>query len=302
MGDLPRVVSLGLLAAIASACAQEPIFDPSTAAATGSPSSAADSGSGSGGDDDSSSTGDGASGPSGPTTTGGDGGSRGEGGAGSSGGGGEDVVPATFTLSVDGDAPVLELRDSATITVTIDADGDVGTVSLVVEGLPGDVTATVDDTVDVSDGTQTALVELSSASSTVTGTFDFTVRATAAGSEETAAGQVVVEPVITIYIPQNLDGLQENPPNTTAFGAYPTTLTAPPNLSGDNPVTVRFFNQDAVPHQIHAGDQNGFDHSQADIPANGYDPMDRRVTAAGTYDYYPHDCCGQSILGRIVIE
>lgn len=304
MGHLSRVATLTFLVATAVACATEPVLvlDEGTTAG-GAPSSSAETGSG--GDDDdgsSSSSNDGGSAPSGPTTTGGDGGSSGDGGSAPSGGtGGEEPTNGTFTADV-GDAD-LELRDSATVTVTLVADGDVGQVELVVEGLPEDVGASfANDTVTLLDGTQTVELELSSASSTSVGAHPFTVRAIGPAGDQTADGQVVVAPVLTVFIPMNLVDLQENPPNTTAFGDYPTMIEAPPNLSGDNPVTIRFFNQDAVPHQIHAGDQNGFNHSQADIPANGFDPMDRQVTAPGTYDYYPHDCCGQSILGQIVIQ
>lgn len=303
MGHLARVASLTILAAAAVACATEPVLvlDEGTTA-SGAPSSSAESGSGGGSDDDdSSSSGDGGSGPSGPTTTGGDGGSSGDGGAGPSGGTGGETPIGTFSVDV-GDAS-LELRAAATVTVTLVADGDVGEVELVVDGLPADVGSSFAlETVTLLDGTQTVDLDLSTASNTTTGSYPFTVRAIGPAGEMTANGQVVVEPVLTVYIPMGLEGLQENPPNTTAFGDYPTMIEAPPNMSGDNPITIRFFNQDSEPHQIHAGDQNGFNHSNADIPANGYDPMDRLVTAPGTYDYYPHDCCGQSILGRIVIQ
>jgi plastocyanin len=73
-------------------------------------------------------------------------------------------------------------------------------------------------------------------------------------------------------------------------------------MSEDNPVIIRFFNDDVVSHEIHAdADLNGFGHGQGPIAPGAMDPVVRRVTAPGTYDYYPHDL-GPSILGRVVIE
>ena len=123
----------------------------------------------------------------------------------------------------------------------------------------------------------------------------------AGGSKEVAA-VVTVEPVLTITIPQGLNGMSDDPPNTTAFGDYPTRIRALDGMSGDNPVTILFFNADSVPHEIHADrPDQGFGHGNQPIPASSFDPVVRQVNTPGTYDYYPHDI-GQSILGRIVIE
>lgn len=294
------LASVSLLVTLAGgACAQEPIFIPpeqTTAAGNQASSGAAGDGGG---------TSDGGSGPSGPSSSTGDGGSSGDGGSpGTGGAGGDETPPAAFSVAIDADAPSIELRDSATVTVTIDAEGDVGPVALAVEGLPDDVTATFSDEMPtIVAGSQTIDVELASASDTATGTFPFTIRAVAPSGDEEASGSLTVEPVLTVVIPMDLDTFDDDAvPDTTAFGDYPTRIRALPDMSGDNPITIHFFNADDVTHEIHAGNPDqGFGHGQGPIPPGEMDFVVREVNAPGTYDYYPHDI-GQSILGRIIIE
>jgi hypothetical protein len=129
-----------------------------------------------------------------------------------------------------------------------------------------------------------------------------TVVGTVPAGEKSVDAALIVEPVITIVIPENLASYSADPPSTDAFGDFPTVIKALPNMSDDNPITVHFFNADTVPHEIHADNPNeGFPHGNQGIPPGELDPVVRRVNSPGEYLFYPHDI-GMSILGQIVIE
>ena len=224
---------------------------------------------------------------------------------GGSGTGGEAPQAATFALSLADATPDLELRATVDIDVTISANGYVGPVALSVTGAPADVTAELaSPSVTLSGtGTETVVLTLTTASDTTTGSFPITVEGTVAAGTKTAPATLSVLPRITVYIPVNLASYSSDPADKTAFGAYPTTIKAPPNMSAQNPLTVRFLNMDTTAHEIHAdNDTEGFGHSNSPIAPMAYDD-DRPVNSPGTYDYYPHDAAiGTSVLGRIVIQ
>jgi len=143
-------------------------------------------------------------------------------------------------------------------------------------------------------------VTLETFAGTVSGDFDFTVTGTVESGDASVTGALVVHPTIVITIPQNLSSFEGQ---DDAFGDFPTTLAQPPGgISGDNPVTVLFFNADNVDHEIHADNPDqGFGHGQGPIGPGEMDPTVRAVNSPGTYNYYPHDL-GTGIPGRIVIE
>lgn len=237
---------------------------------------------------------------SGPTTTTGGGGNTTTTTTGGGGTGGQ-AQAGTFMVSASSPAMAAELRSDTTIPVTINTTDFTGTVDLSVTGLPADVTATFNPPSVTLDGAAaTSTLTLTTRSDTVTGTLALTVTGTSGAATQTAAIDFDVAPVITVMIPQNVATLINT---TNSFGAYPTMIKAPPNLSAANPLMVRFFNADNVPHQIHASnDAQGFPHSNVNIPAGAFDPLDRPVNAPGTYNFYMHDVAmGDTIDGQIVI-
>lgn len=218
------------------------------------------------------------------------------------GGTGGQAQAGTFTVSASSPAAAAELRSQTNIPVTINTTDFTGTVDLSVTGLPADVTAAFNPpsvTLDGAPGTST--LTLTTRSDTTTGTLALTITGTAGAASQTAAIDFDVAPVITVTIPQNVANLINT---TNSFGDYPTMIKAPANLSAANPLMVRFFNADGVPHQIHASnDAQGFPHSNANIPAGGFDPLDRPVNSPGTYNFYMHDVAmGDTIDGQIVIQ
>jgi len=223
---------------------------------------------------------------------------------GGSGQGGDAPQPATFSIAAADDAPVLELRDTVDVEVSVTPNGYVGPVLLHVEGLPSDVTADLSTSSVALDGDTTATftVTLATVSSTVTGDYPFTIHGTVESGEKTGDATLTVEPILTVIIPENLQSFSADPPNQTAFGDFPTIVTALPNMSADNPITVRFFNAGTVPHEIHAdAGADGFGHGTGLIDPGTFDPVERHVTSPGQYGYYPHDI-GPSILGEIDIQ
>lgn len=224
-------------------------------------------------------------------------------GSGASGGdGGAPLQPASFELSA---TPVeLELRNSVETEVTITPNGYVGPVTLTITSGPSDVQAELGVSSVTLDGSTLATVPLTltTASSTQTGAFVVTVVGTVPAGEKSVDAELIVEPVITIIIPENLASYSADPPSTDAFGDFPTVIKALPNMSDDNPITVHFFNADTVPHEIHADNPNeGFPHGNQPIPPGEFDPVVRRVNTPGEYLFYPHDI-DASILGQINIE
>lgn len=212
------------------------------------------------------------------------------------------MQPASFTLSA---APIsLELRDAVDASVDIAPNGYVGEVALAVAGGPADVMVELGQASVTLDGATTASVPftVTTLSNTASGAFVVTLVGSVPAGDRSVDAVLTIEPAITITIPPNLSSFSSNPANTTAFGDFPTVLKALPNMSADNPITVRFFNADTVPHEIHADDPaQGFPHGNQSIPPGSFDPVVRMINSPGEYLYYPHDI-GLSILGRIDIE
>ncbi len=250
---------------------------------------------------------DGDGGSSSNGNSGGDGGSpsSSDGGSSANGDGGNEPIPQTadFLITAAGSAEI-ELRASTDVALTIAPNGYVGAVSLSLMNVPGDVDASVSPTSVTLDGTsdETLTLTVTSASNSESGSFAISVVGTAPEGQASGDVSVTIQPVITITIPQDLESYASNPADTTAFGDYPTVIKAPANLSGANPVTVRFYNDDSVPHEIHADqDGAGFGHGEGPIAAGAFDPVVREVNQTGEFGYYPHDI-GTTILGMIVIE
>lgn len=251
--------------------------------------------------------GNGGSSSSGNNGGNGDGGSptTSDGGSTSNGDGGTEVIPQTadFEITASG-AATIELRASTDLSLTVAPNGYVGPVSLSLANVPSDVDASVSPTSVTLDGTSDESITLTvtSASNSESGTFAITVVGTVPEGTASGDASVTIEPVITITIPQNLESYASNPADTTAFGDYPTVIKAPANISAANPVTVKFFNDDTEPHEIHAdADDAGFGHGQGPIAPGSFDPVVREVNQTGEFGYYPHDI-GTTILGQIVIE
>lgn len=221
----------------------------------------------------------------------------------SSGGtGGEAGQTASFEIAVSASDTTIELRDSAELEITVTPNGYVGTVVVGVAGLPSDVTSTISPTLIELDGSTVATTTLSlaSASDTVTGSFAFTLNAAAPEGTKSVTANLEVAPVITIYIPPDLSSYTGQ---DTAFGPFPTMIKALPNMSASNTISVRFFNQDSVPHEIHADAAvQGFPHGNSPIPPNSFDGQTRNVNQPGTYNFYPHDLNDTTIRGRIIIQ
>lgn len=223
--------------------------------------------------------------------------------ASSGGAGGDTGQTASFEIALSASDTTLELRDSAELEVTVTPNGYVGTVVVGVAGLPSDVTSTIAPSLLELDGSTVATTTLSlaSASDTVTGSFAFTLNAAAPEGTKSVTANLEVAPVITIYIPADLASYSGQ---NTAFGPFPTMIKALPNMSASNTISVRFFNQDSVPHEIHAeAAVQGFPHGNGPIAPNSFDGQTRNVNAPGTYNFYPHDLGnGTSIPGRIIIQ
>jgi hypothetical protein len=223
---------------------------------------------------------------------------------GTGGDGGGSTQTASFEVSVDDDAPQLELRATTTLTVSIAANGYQGDVLLHVDGLPADVDAQLSSSsvTLAGSGTETVGLTLTSASTTTTGTFAFQISGTSPDGTKSAPANLEVMPVITITIPKNLNDFSSDPADTTAFGDYPLMVKALPVMDATHTITVKFYNDDTTGHEIHA-DQGteGFGHGTGDIAPGSFDSVVRKINTADTYDYYPHDI-GTSIIGRIIVQ
>jgi hypothetical protein len=215
---------------------------------------------------------------------------------------------ASFTVSVDTPQASVDLADSVVVNVTITPNGFRGPVDLAMATMPTNVTGTFATTAFTLDGTTPATTTLTIATtvSAATGADALSVTATA-GSMGSATTPIAltVNAALTITIPANVDsnGGTTADPVTNAFGPYPMNITAPANLSTSNTLTVRFYNADTVPHEIHASSPSeGFAHDPGPFPAMSMDPFIRHVNATGTYDFYLHDQGGPSTIGRLVIQ
>jgi len=302
-----RASGLILLSAVAVACAEQPTgFTGSSTSVVAGPGATSGNGPGAGSGGRSNNDGGSASGNGGDSSSSPDTAGSGAGGTTSveAGGGGAPPQTADFTLQLDDPGPDVDLRDNVDVTVTISENGYAGTVLLNVDELelPGDVVATLDDESVTLDGIGTTTVGLNfrTRSDTVSGDLGFTVSGTAEEGSSSVVGVLVVHPTLTMLIPLDLADFEGQ---TTAFGDYPTMVSQPPGgISGDNPVTIRFFNGDVVDHEIHADNPDqGFPHSQMPIGPGAMDGTPRDVNQAGTYNFYPHDL-NPSIAGRIVIQ
>ncbi len=207
------------------------------------------------------------------------------------------AAPA-FDVMVDNVAPSIDLRAEQVIQVTVAPQSYTGDIALSVTGLPADITATFDKpTLSVSGTTgATAKLTLKSLSSTKPGAVPFNVVATAGATTKTTAASLTVKSVLVISIPVNVDA------NTgpDVFGTI--NVTAPPNLSATNGITVTFLNLDSTPHEIHGSQAaQGFPHDKGTFGQNQMN-LPRTLNSAITYNFYLHDQGSAKTPGKIVVK
>lgn len=287
-----RLAAVAALVGLALGCDDQPTYVP-----IGQVGGAGGAGGGAG-----SSSGAGGGGAAATTTS-----SASTGPGGSGGTGGEAPQAAVFAVSVDSANAAVDLRDEVEIAVSIVPNGYTGPVSLTFGVGGGSVTGALGTTKVTLDGATTATTKLTltTLSSSPPGEVAFSVSGTVATGTKTANGSLTVSPAITVVIPKNANQLAGSgaDPYKLAFGDYPIVITAPAGISNQNPVTVRFFNDDDVAHEIHGNkDANGFPHDPGPIAPNSMDELVRKVNATGSYDFYLHDQGGALTIGRIVIQ
>jgi hypothetical protein len=220
------------------------------------------------------------------------------------------MVPqqATFQVSLDSASPSIDLDDTLDMTVTISPKGYVGSVNMAINNLGnGGITGafaskkiTLDGTTDV-----TVKLTLTTMSSTPPGDVAFSVSGTVATGARTAAATLTVKQAITIIIPKNVYGLggTQNNPYKMAFGDYPMNVIAAKDISDQHPLTVRFYNDDDIGHEIHAANQaQGFPHDPGSIAPHSMDSLVRKINAKGLYDYYLHDQNAPATIGRLAVQ
>jgi hypothetical protein len=197
---------------------------------------------------------------------------------------------------------------SNTATVSVAPNGYSGMATLSLPSMPSGVTGSFDNATLSLDGrtTATATLTLKTVDSAAPGAANVEIDAMAAGTTFKTTIAFTVESVITVHIPKgvnNMGGTTSNPV-TTAFGPYPMKLAAPTaGISSQNPVTVYFFNDDSVSHEIHASaDQEGFAHDPGPIAPNSMDSLVRNVNTAGSYNFYLHDQGAPITVGLITIQ
>lgn len=217
-------------------------------------------------------------------------------------------MPATFTVALDDAMPAIDLASQVDLKVTVTPHGYTGNVNLTATGLSnGGIASSFGMNMLTLDGSTnaTTTLTLKTGSSTAPKALPFSVDVFAAAGTASAPATLTVHSAITIHIPANansLGGTQANP-YKTAFGPYPIPITAPAGISAQNPVTVRFFNDDGVAHEIHASQASeGFDHDPGSIAPHSMDTFVRQVNAKDTYDFYLHDQLQPITIGRIVIQ
>ena len=222
--------------------------------------------------------------------------------------GGVTPQAATFVVSLDTASPQIDLDDALDLTVTIAPMGYVGPVSLAINNLGNaGITGDFASKKVTLDGTTSAKVKLTltTMSSTPPGSLDFSVSGTVATGAKTASATLTVKPAITIVIPKDvyaLGGTKDNP-YKMAFGDYPMNVIAAQDLSDAHPLTVRFYNDDDIAHEIHAANPaQGFPHDPGPIPAHSMDGQVRKINAKGLYDYYLHDQNAAATVGRIAVQ
>lgn len=281
--------------------------DPGTGSTSGGNGATASSSSGassSGGGAESSSGGGGSGGESSSSS-----GASSSGASSSSGGGtGTGAQPPTnAAVTLAQSSLQVALMDSATVQVSIAPNGYTGTMALAATNLPTGATASFDNATVTLDGstTATATLTLTTLDSTPPGEGSVSVTATADGMTKSASLDLTVQAEITLHIPAGVNntGATVTNPNSTAFGPYPIKISAPANLSASNPITVNFYNDDTVSHEIHADNASqGFGHDPGPFPANSMDPYVREVNAGGTFDFYLHDQGAPITIGRLFVE
>jgi len=220
---------------------------------------------------------------------------------------------SSFQLMTDKTSYDVELRSTVTVQVTVAPQGFTGTVNLAVSGLSTGVTGAFNPpSVSVSGTTGgTSTLTLTTVESVIPATTPFTITGTSGSSSATSAPSLNVMPQITIQIPTNVESLAgtSGNPSTNAFGNYPITINAPANFGTNNPIVVRFVNNDSAPHCIHASNANqGFPH---DAVTNGVcntlmnkgdvDKTAHNVNTKGSYLFYLHDE-GDTTDGMIKIQ
>ena len=208
------------------------------------------------------------------------------------------AAPA-FDVMIDNAKPSIELLSEQIIQITVAPQNYTGDVALSVTGLPADVTATFDKASLSVSGTAgaTAKLAIKSLSSTKPGAVPFNVVATAGATTKTAPATLDVKSVLTIRIPVNVDA--NTGPNV--FGTI--NVTAPANMSAQNPITVNFLNLDSTPHEIHGGQSaQGFPHGKGTFAQNQMDTPRLLNTAGLTYGFYLHDEGSAKTPGKIVVS
>lgn len=214
---------------------------------------------------------------------------------------------ADFKVSIDEPDTTVTLASEVTVTLSIDPKGYSGDVLLGSNSLDGDgLTTSFGKTNLTLDGSTIAKTTftLKSSSSTPPASVGYTITVASEAGNATASGALTVLPEITIIIPNNVAGLPGDVgnPYTTAFGPYPTVITAP-TLIATTPVTVRFYNADTVPHEIHSDQAaDGFPHDNMPIQPNSMSNLVRELKKTGTFNYYLHDQGAAQTVGRIVIQ
>lgn len=211
------------------------------------------------------------------------------------------VQEATFVVTLAEPALDINLMDALEVDVSVAPNGYKGDVALAVTDPGGMVTAELVDKSVTLDGQTTVItkLKLSTASATPPGDVKFVVSAAVANGTKTADGSATVHSDITITIPAGVNGMS----GTGSFGDYPIKITAPANISDQNPVIVRFYNADTKNHQIHAGNNGqGFPHDPGPIAPNSMDGLVRSVNSGGTFDFYLHDQGSPINQGRIQIQ
>jgi hypothetical protein len=231
-------------------------------------------------------------------------------GGGTSNGGSSSGVPmptASYSVSMNMPSLTMQLMASESITVSVAPNGYTGMVQLAPGALPTGVTAKLTPDTLTLDGMTTADVKLELATdpSAPPATSSLDISVTSPAGSKSATLSLDVTSVITIHIPKGVDnnGGTINNPVTDAYGPYPIAITAPQAISGANPVTVYFFNDDNVSHEIHAGaPSQGFGHDPGPFGPNQMDPYVRHVNSKGQYDFYLHDQNGPGTIGRVVVQ
>jgi hypothetical protein len=80
-------------------------------------------------------------------------------------------------------------------------------------------------------------------------------------------------------------------------------VTAPANMSAQNPITVNFLNLDSTPHEIHGGQATqGFPHGKGTFAQNQMDTPRLLNTSGLTYSFYLHDEGSAKTPGKIVVS